>query len=160
MKNQSRLSGILMLIFGIILLIWPGSTLLAFCQLIGWCLIIVGAVEIISSITGNTDVTNAAGGAVALIVGIVFIARPYSVMSILPFLIGLIITIAGVVLLIKVIVRREQGMGAILSIIGGVIVVVVGILFMFNPFSTIKLLMIVLGIILIYFGILRIGTSM
>lgn len=160
MKNQSRLSGILMLIFGIILLIWPGSTLLAFCQLIGWCLIIVGAVEIISSITGNTDVTNAAGGAVALIVGIVFIARPYSVMSILPFLIGLIITIAGVVLLIKVIVRREQGMGAILSIIGGVIAVVVGILFMFNPFSTIKLLMIVLGIILIYFGILRIGTSM
>lgn len=159
MKNYSRITGILMLVVGVILLIWPGSTLISFCRLLGWCLVIGGALEVILGITGAKSVPNTAGGVIAAVVGVVFIARPGLIITFLPFVVGLAVAAVGAAYLVQALLRREQGPRAVMAIAGGVVALIVGVFLMINPFSAVKLLMIVLGILLIYFGILRIGLS-
>ena len=159
MKNYSKITGIIMVVIGVILLIWPGSTLLAFCRLLGWCLVIGGALEIILGITGTKSVPNTAGGVVAAICGVVFIARPGLIISFLPFVVGLCVAILGAAFLIQTLIRRDEGPHAVMTIAGGIVALLIGIILMVNPFSAVRLLMIVLGILLIYFGILRIGLS-
>ena len=159
MKNYSRITGIIMLVIGVILLIWPGSTLISFCRLLGWCLVIGGALEIILGIAGTKSMPDTTGGVIAAIVGVVFIARPGLIITFLPFVVGLVVAVVGAAYLVRALLRREQGPRAVMTVAGGVIALIVGIILMVNPFSAVKLLMIVLGILLIYFGILRIGLS-
>ena len=159
MENKGKLHGILMLAVGIILLVWPTTSLLTFCRLLGACLVISGAVEIILGLAGNADILNTAGGAVSLIVGLLFVMRPWLVISFLPRLVGLCLVIIGALFLLKTLIRREKGTRALFYIAGGAVAVIIGLILMFNWHSTVKLLMVVLGIVLIYFGILRIGRS-
>ena len=158
-NNKGKVTGILMLVIGIILLIWPGTTLIAFCRLLGWCLVIAGAIEIIMGLIGSRDAAEAAGGAVTALIGIVFIARPGLVISFLPVLVGVCIAVVGALYLIRALLRRESGPGAVFAIAGGAAALIVGLILAFHPFSAVRLMMIVLGILLVYFGILRIGRS-
>ena len=146
-----------MLVIGVILLLWPGATVLSVCSILGWCLLVGGAVEIILGMTGNRSPAGTAGGAVSAIVGLVFITRPEIVISILPVVVGLALSAAGIGLLVSVIARRSFGTLATMKIIGGTITLVVGLILMFHPLTSVKLLTVVLGIVLIYYGILFIG---
>ena len=159
LDNKEKLSGILMLAVGIILLVWPTSSLLSFCRLLGICLIICGAVEILMGLLGNGDLFDTVGGAIALVAGLVFVMRPWLIISIFPVLVGLVIAVLGALFLLNTLIRREQGPRAAMYIAGGAVAVIVGLILVFNWHSTVKLLMIVLGILLVYFGILRIGRS-
>ena len=158
-KNHDRLTGIIMLVIGIILLVWPGSTLMAFCRLMGWCLLLGGALEIIAGIAGSKVFANAAGGAVAAVVGVIFIARPNFIIGFLPFAVGLITALGGVAFLVRALVQHYQGPTAVLNIAGSVVAIIVGVILMVNAYTAVKLLMIVLGVFLVYFGIIRIGNS-
>lgn len=159
LENKGKLNGILMLAVGIILLVWPISSLTAFCRLLGVCLIISGAVEVLLGISGSRDILYTAGGAIALIIGLIFVMRPWFIISFLPKLVGLVVAIVGALFLIRTLIRRESGPRALFYIAGGAVAVIVGLILMFNWYSSVKLLMIVLGILLVYFGILRIGRS-
>ncbi len=156
-QKGGKATGILMLVIGVILLLWPGATVLSVCSILGWCLLVGGAVEIILGMTGNRSPAGTAGGAVSAIVGLVFITRPEIVISILPVVIGLALSAAGIGLLVSVIARRSFGTLATMKIIGGTITLVVGLILMFHPLTSVKLLTVVLGIVLIYYGILFIG---
>lgn len=159
LRNNGKITGILMLIVGVVLLVWPGATLYSFCRVLGWCLLIGGAVSIIMGITGTRSPAGTAGGAVSAILGIVLISHPGIVISILPFLIGLAVAGAGAGLLIRVIAGRSFGNLATMQIIGGVITLAVGLILMFHPITAVKLLMVILGIVLVYYGILFLGRS-
>lgn len=159
LRNNGKITGILMLAVGVVLLVWPGATLYSFCRVLGWCLVIGGAAEIIMGVTGTRSPKNTAGGAVSAIVGIVLISHPGIVIAILPFLIGLAVAAAGAGLLIRVIAGRVFGTLATMQIIGGVITLVLGLILMFHPVTAVKLLMVILGIVLIYYGILVLGRS-
>ncbi len=156
-QKSGKATGILMLVIGVILLLWPGATVLSVCSILGWCLLVGGAVEIILGMTGNRSPAGTAGGAVSAIVGLVFITRPEIVISILPVVVGLALSAAGIGLLVSVIARRSFGTLATMKIIGGTITLVVGLILMFHPLTSVKLLTVVLGIVLIYYGILFIG---
>ncbi len=156
-QKGGKTTGILMLVIGVILLLWPGATVLSVCSILGWCLLVGGAVEIILGMTGSRSPAGTAGGAVSAIVGLVFITRPEIVISILPVVIGLALSAAGIGLLVSVIARRSFGTLATMKIIGGTITLVVGLILMFHPLSSVKLLTVILGIVLIYYGILFIG---
>ncbi len=146
-----------MLVIGVILLLWPGATVLSVCSILGWCLLVGGAVEIILGMTGGRSPAGTAGGAVSAIVGLIFITRPEIVISILPVVIGLALSAAGIGLLVSIIARRSFGTLATMKIIGGTITLVVGLILMFHPLTSVKLLTVILGIVLIYYGILFLG---
>lgn len=156
-QKGGKTTGIVMLVIGVILLLWPGATVLSVCSILGWCLLVGGAVEIILGMTGGRSPAGTAGGAVSAIVGLIFITRPEIVISILPVVIGLALSAAGIGLLVSIIARRSFGTLATMKIIGGTITLVVGLILMFHPLTSVKLLTVILGIVLIYYGILFLG---
>ena len=149
-QKKEKATGLLMLIMGVVLLLWPGMTVLSVCSFLGWCLVIGGAVEIILGLTGNRSAAGTAGGAVSVIAGIVLAARPGAVVSVLPVLIGL-------ALLVNVIAGRSAGVFSTMQIISGTITLIVGLILLFHPFGSVKFLTALLGIVLIYYGILFLG---
>lgn len=155
-QKKGKATGLLMLIMGAILLLWPGMTVLSVCSFLGWCLVIGGAVEIILGLTGKRSAAGMAGGAVSVIAGIVLAARPGAVVSVLPVLIGLALA-AGIALLVNVIAGRSAGVLSTMQIIGGTITLIVGLILLFHPFGSVKFLTALLGIVLIYYGILFLG---
>lgn len=156
-QKKEKATGLLMLIMGAILLLWPGMTVLSVCSFLGWCLVIGGAVEIILGLTGNRSAAGTAGGAVSVIAGIVLAARPGAVVSVLPVLIGLALAAAGIALLVNVIAGHSAGVLSTMQIIGGTITLIVGLILLFHPFGSVKFLTALLGIVLIYYGILFLG---
>ena len=158
MKN-GKITGIMLLLIGAALVLSPGGTLYSFCRLMGWCLIIAGAVEIVLGLTGTRSPADTSAGAVSAVAGIVFLSHPGLIVSFLPMVIGIVVAGAGAALLIRVLAAKETGVNATMQIIGGVITLVVGLILIFHPISVVKLMMVILGIVLIYYGILVIGRS-
>ena len=156
-QKKEKATGLLMLIMGAILLLWPGMTVLSVCSFLGWCLVIGGAVEIILGLTGKRSAAGTTGGAVSVIAGIVLAARPGAVVSVLPVLIGLALAAAGIALLVNVIASHAAGGFSTMQIIGGTITLIVGLILLFHPFGSVKFLTALLGIVLIYYGILFLG---
>lgn len=158
-KENDRAAGIIMLVIGVILLVWPGATLSAFCRFLGCVMLIVGVAEVIMGAMGTRPPANTAGGAIAAVLGVLFIWHPGILLAVLPVIIGIITAVSGIVLLVRVIARHEQGATANARLIGGAVALILGLVLMFHPIAAVKLLMVIVGLILIYYGILRIGRS-
>ena len=156
LEHRSRITGILTLIVGLILIIWPGSTLNFLCSLLGWCLIISGILEIILGWLGEKAYWNIGGGAGSVIIGIIFLTCSEALVSILPFAVGLVTALGGLALILNMLIHKDTGLIAILEIIGGFIALVIGIVLMVHPYSAVKLLMVILGLFLIYLGVMKI----
>lgn len=159
MRNSKRLTGILVLVIGVILLVCPGGTLETFCRLLGWLLVAGGILEIIIGFIEPRAYANIAGGIVAILLGIFFVVRPDMIISFLPFSVGLITALGGVSFLVWNLVEKNSGPVAAASITGSIIAVVAGIILMLNAYETAKLLMVILGLFLMYIGILQIIRS-
>lgn len=155
MKNRSKITGIILLIIGIVLIFWPLSTLAGLCKLIGVCLIIGGALELVLGLAGeNKSASNIIIGAIAIIVGIIFVISPGFVITLLPRIIGIITAAGGLIFLIRALVKKEKGPADVAEIVGGAVALVVGIVLIFYAASAVRLLMIVMGIFLVYFGVM------
>lgn len=158
-RDNDRVAGIIMLIIGVILLVWPGATLSAFCRFLGIVMLIAGAAEVIMGIMGTRPPANTAGGAIAAVLGVLFIWHPNVLLAILPVIIGIVTAVSGVILLVRVITGHEQGPAANARLIGGIITLILGLVLIFHPIAAVRLLMVIVGLILVYYGILRIGRS-
>lgn len=159
MDNHARLTGIILLVIGVILLIWPGTTLNTLCYLLGACLVGGGILEILIGAIGERFYGNIAGGIVSVLIGIVFMTRPDVIISFLPFMVGLMTSLGGAGFLAQTLITKETGYFAVMSIAGSAVAIVAGIILMVNAYATVKLLMIILGLVLVYFGVLRIIHS-
>ena len=159
MKHHEKLTGIIILIVGIILICWPMDTLNALCTLIGWCLIIGGVVEIILGLVKEKVYGMIVGGAISAVIGIIFIVCQGSIVSVLPIVIGILTAASGIAFLINTLVRKEQGPVAVLTIIGSIIAIVLGLIIIFYADMAVRLVMIIIGAILVYFGIMKIFSK-
>ncbi len=158
MRNR-KLTGILLLIAGAALVLFPGSTLYSFCRLIGWCLLISGAVSIIAGLRGTRAPADTAGGAACAAAGIVFLSHPGMLISILPILAGIAVAGAGAGLLIRVLMEKQTGVNPTMRLIGGGVTLAVGLLLICHPISAVKLLMVIVGVVLVYYGIVMVSAG-
>ena len=154
--KESRVTGLVLLVIGLILLFAPGGTLGMVCTVIGVCLLLGGAAEIAIGFVGTKTPANIVGGGISIVVGVIFLARPDLIISFLPFMVGVVTAAGGLMLIIRAATAPEKGAAEIVTIIGGAVAVIAGIILMVNAYSAAKLLMIVLGIFLIYAGVMRI----
>lgn len=151
------LTGLILIIFGIILLIWPGSTLDIVCKIVGAAVLIAGIVGVAEGLAGKrrdpAAVANFAGNVVAVVVGILLIAFSGAVVSILPFVLGILMVIYSAVEIFSSI----KAAGGIQTgrLIVSVLELILGILIMTNPFGTMEVLIRVLGIGVIIAGVTR-----
>ena len=156
MKNHEKLTGIILMIIGLVLIFWPMSTLSGLCILVGWCLVIGGLLEVILGFAGSDKVySSIIGGIIAVIVGIIFVIHPGFIITLLPKIIGIVMAVCGAIFLIRALVQKEKKAVEAAQIIGGAVAFILGLILVFHADTAVRLLMVILGIIIIYFGVMR-----
>jgi len=150
----TALQGALMVIFGLAALVNPEITLQAVTRFFGAIMVIIGVLLIIltQSKKHQLHIFWMYEGIANILVGLLFLIFPQFVVNFFLVLIGLIALVAGIINL-WLIIRKEVYLVA-LSLIRNVILIGVGILFLFTPFQGAMLIVNIIGAVALVYGIL------
>ncbi|PJJ63260.1 HdeD family acid-resistance protein [Compostimonas suwonensis] len=152
------ISGLVALVIGVLVLVWPGATLQVVAVLFGLYFLIVGVVRAAIGIfgkdlSGGIRALDIILGVLLVIAGVFALKNPLDSIAILGILIGLGWIIEGVVAL------AESGSGASsrgLAIFFGIVSLIAGIIVLFVPLGTVAVLVLFGGISLIVIGLIGI----
>lgn len=149
-------SSIAYLILGFVLLIRPGMALVTIVHILAIVAAVMGVVSLVSYFRDKYSVGN--GGVTKGIVYFVIAALLYFgagfIISIVPFILGILIVISGIVKLQEALdMMKYKADGSVAVLIIAVLSLLLGVLILINPFSTAEFLFRIIGIALIYNGV-------
>ncbi|WP_292463245.1 DUF308 domain-containing protein [Methanolobus sp.] len=159
-NSQSLLlGGIASIIFGILLLSWPGATLSVIMLLVGLWWLIQGIAMIFSIFLDRSGwIWKLLGGIIGIIAGIIVLQHPLQAAVIVPATLALILGILGMSMGIIAVIAAFAGDGWGTGILG-IVSILIGLMFIFNAWVGaqvlvwgIALLMIISGITGIYWA--------
>ena len=136
--NHGVLLSILMIVIGLLLVIWPGHVMTTALTILGVALLVGGALLIYSWYRGRMKNDSV----ITLAEGIVFVA------------VGALIALNGIFNLAQAFDQRRENYSRWTAALAmGILTIVLGLLIMFNPFSTMEMLVVAIGAIIIYNGV-------
>ena len=162
---KSKFTNILKLIIivalGLVLIFYPGQTLDTAVKALGIVIIVAGAVAFISSLTQKDKnayvMFQLIGAIIGIVAGIIVLTNRGLVISIFPVLTGVGIAIYGAFGIAQAMTfRRFYTTGWQVPILFSFITVGVGVLIAANPFSTMNTIVRIVGIVLVYNGVVGI----
>lgn len=157
-KIDNIVMGILSAVVGVILVIFPGTTLRMIGYLVSAALFLMGIVSIIIYMRRKTEdnfmKNDFLKGLVAITLGVCTILKVEVVISLLPLILGIIIIISGCSKLQETIdMARVKSPSWFILLITAIINIALGVLVVCNPFNTMKLLVTIIGIGMIFGGV-------
>lgn len=157
-KIDNIVMGILSAVVGVILVIFPGTTLRMIGYLVSVALFLMGIVSIIIYMRRKTEdnfmKNDFLKGLVAITLGVCTILKVEVVISLLPLILGIIIIISGCSKLQETIdMARAKSPSWLILLITSIINIALGVLVVCNPFNTMKLLVTIIGIGMIFGGV-------
>ena len=159
MRLNITISGILTIIIGILLLVYPTESLTTIGKVIGGIVIIAGLGIVIGQIYENGF--NAMGimvGGVLALIGIWIFISPSAIVSIIPIAIGVLLVVHGLQDLgLGVEAVRASAPRSWLAFVFAVITILLGAVCVAGAFKIITVATRIIGIMLIYDGITDIG---
>ena len=149
--------GVVSVLVGIALLVWPGRTLVVIALFFAAWLFVSGIFSIIDAFTHDEDaglrVLSAVIGVLAVIVGFALLRTPFQALETLIFVIGIFWVVQGIMTFIGAFGRKEgRGWGIFMGILG----IIAGIIVLQYPISSAEILALFGGIWLIVLGVLQI----
>ena len=150
------LTAVLTVVLGIMLIAAPGTAVRTVFLLVGWMLVISGAVSLLNAIlakgqpVGQGDLVL---GLVQLATGLVVLMRPGFLMSLAGIVVGFVLLIHGIHDIQHARESKALGFEWRLSMGIGIVAAVMGIVVMINPFSTAETLLRIAGVFLLVDGI-------
>ena len=155
--NHGVLLSILMIVLGLLLILWPGHVMTTAMTILGIALLVGGGLLIYSWYAArnlNSNVITLTEGILLAVAGLVVLVAPKLLISIVPFAVGAMIALNGIFNLAQAFdQRRESYAHWAASLAMSILTVVLGLLILFNPFSTMEMLVVAIGVIVIYNGI-------
>ena len=150
--------GIIALLFGIMALISIEFTLLFLVYLFGAYVLIDGILAIIASLqerkSSRAWLVVFLIGIVGIVVGVLSFIHPGNVALLIFYLVALWLIIAGLFGVISSLLRASGTEW--LSIIGGILSIIVGVVFFLHPTSSILSIVWLLGVFALIYGIIQI----
>lgn len=152
--------GILTLLAGVIVLAWPGETLLVIAVLFGIQLIISGIFRFVAAL-GSTDLTGGTRvmlgllGVLSIIIGLWAVRHVVLTLVALAVFLGIFWVVNGLIEIFTAVSHREMHDRG-WSLLMGVLSVFAGLIVLAFPGLTLLGLAVILGIWLLVFGILEI----
>jgi uncharacterized membrane protein HdeD (DUF308 family) len=152
------LFGVVVLAVGIFFVASPHETLTTFTVIAGILLLVDGVVAIVASIFGRGEGRGllAMIGVLSGIAGLVLIRKPFEALTVFVVIFGIWLVVAGVVRVVSAFGERE-GRGANIAI--GLVDAIAGIVILSWPGIGLSTLAIIIGIVLIFRGILFIAAG-
>ena len=151
-------SAVLCIILGIVLMVYPDTSLTLVCQAVGVIVLVTGIGFIISHIRGGLFSLfyklDLILGLLFLILGVYILMNPWGLLSIIPIVFGVLLIYHGISDLGQAMeLRKYEADRWWISIIIAAITIVLGVVIMSNPFGTIDVLMRIIGACLVYDGL-------
>lgn len=157
MYRTSVVFSIILCLIGIFLLSKPEVTLHAISYVIGIILIVWGIILIITFITNKEKESylefSFICGVFSCLLGIIIMINPNIIGSIIPFLVGTWMIINGIIKLSYSITLNKES-NATISIMISIIILICGLLLIFNPFGGAIVLTKLIGIFTIIYSLL------
>jgi uncharacterized membrane protein HdeD (DUF308 family) len=154
--------GIVTVLVGLLVLVWPGRTLIVVAVLFGIQLVVMGIFRFASAfghdLTAGTRTLFALLGVFSLIVGLYALRHVLITVLALALLLGIFWIISGSVELFNALSNRGmEGRGW--AIASGILGILAGIVVLVYPAPSLLVLALVLGIWLLVFGIMEIVAA-
>lgn len=158
MKTNVVASSLLCVALGLILLLWPGLSIKIVCTAVGAVLIMSGVIRIMEYFfvrDGSMySQINLIFGIVLSAVGIWIVLSPEKVLSLIPIILGIVITLHGLH-------NVKQAIGLCqdkydkwwIALLLGILTVGFGVLLICRPFVAIDTMVMLIGVFLIYDGL-------
>lgn len=149
------ITGILSILFGIVLFVWPGKTLLVLIYLFGAYILVDGILAIIASFMERKINPGwwwlLIGGIAGVIVSFIVFSSPGATSLVIYFFIAAWACITGIFEIVSGFMRR-----AWLAVLAGVLSVILGIIFFAHPVAGILSILWLLALFAIASGIVQI----
>lgn len=158
LKANYTISAGLCTLLGLVLLIWPGTTMRIVCTLLGGMLLIYGLVQMILYLINKERTMLSQGmmvfGIVLAVIGIWILTSPEMIIMAVPVIVGVLIVIHGVHNVVQAIALKKDGYDRWwLAFLFGALTVVLGGILVYNPFEVAETVVRFIGIFLIYDGV-------
>ena len=154
--KHGMLLSILMVVIGLVLMLWPGHVMTTTLKILGIALLAGGVISIASWYRGrmqDVNVSTLALGILLALAGIFVLAAPKFLISIVPVAVGLVVVFNGIFNLAQALDQRREGYSRwIVSLTLAILTLVLGLLIVFNPFSTMEMLVMAIGAVILYNG--------
>ena len=167
-KNISKfVSSLIYILMGLALIMKPGLVEDAFCYILAAAAILMGIVKLIAYMATKVetriaeDTNGFAVGISLILLGIFVLMKSTMFVLLVPFVLGFMITFKGIEGIQNVLNLKKFGFGYRKGVMAvSVIIVIFGIVVMVNPFSTLKVLLVMLGIGLLASGVFDLLADM
>ncbi len=149
--------GLGLLILGILMMVYPEPTLTIVVWLIGAVALFFGIFAVISYFTAKAEEKNLGWlmlGLVGIAFGIIVLVYPDMTVKFLMFLWGLWLIITGIVMLFAGLMAKDMKDTRWLMVIGGILSLIVGSVFVIEPYDGAVALVWVIGLFTIIYGII------
>ena len=160
--RSSIISSISLIAFGALLIVQSEATIITISYIIGAILIALGVIaglRFFKSKDTKNDL-DIIYGVVCIILGIVVIKNPEAIASIIPFIIGFVIIVnSATKLQYSLELKREKNKLWLSTMLLSIIMLVCGIVLIFNPFKGAVLLTRVVGIFIVIYAVLDIIST-
>ena len=152
------LRGLIIMIFGIIAILWPGISLWALILVFGVFVLVEGLFQMVAAFSVKKENHNWSlmfiSGLFSFIIGILAIAWPGVTAVVLLWLIGAWAIVVGITQIVySGQAKQEDGTRRGLMVIGGLIAIIFGFMAFLWPDATAISLIIIIGFFAIFFGI-------
>ena len=157
-KSHFTWLSIAYVIMGLILLLWPATSMLVICRGFGVVLLLFGVIKLaINGWASRNEwvaYSEVSSCVIAALLGLLLLIRPQMFIAILPMLLGMLITVDGVMRLQSVLALRRARYGRWwLALISAAVTLMLGVLLMINPFEGMAMAVAVMGAFLLADGI-------
>lgn len=157
--NASIVTSAIILVLGIFLFIQPDTIIHMISIILGVIILIPGITALLNYFKTKYS-PNLVTGVVTVIIGIILIVNTKLVASILPFILGIYFVINGINRLQYALeLKKDSTTSYLISLIISILIIVCGILFVFNPFGGALVITKVMGIYMIVYSVLDICNS-
>lgn len=158
LKANYTISAGLCTLLGLVLLIWPGTTMRIVCTLLGGMLLIYGLVQVVLYLINKERTMLSQGmmvfGIVLAVIGIWILTSPEMIIMAVPVIVGVLIVIHGVHNVVQAIALKKDSYDRWwLAFLFGALTVVLGGILVYNPFEVAETVVRFIGIFLIYDGV-------
>lgn len=157
-KWQNIVTAVIYILFGIVLAVFPTTAVRTLGYMLGGVLIFAGAVKILLYMKENNQknyyTNDLMIGIIAVVIGVFVVFKIEVLLSIIPFLFGLVVLANGSMKLQNVMNLKRAGYKnwtamLIVALLG----LALGIILIINPFSSVVFLFRIVGICFVYSGV-------
>lgn len=157
--KSSVLSSVALIAFGILLIVQSEATIITISYVIGAILVALGVIAGIKFLKSIKDRAKSdldiVYGIVCIILGVVVIENPEAIAGIIPFVLGLVIIInSAAKLQYSFELYKEKNDLWLSTLILSIIMVVCGVVLIFNPFKGAVILTRIVGIFILIYAVL------